>query len=47
MEADEVIAVIIAFGLVFWAMYLQAVLNKVGESMLWFWLAMAIFWGQG
>jgi hypothetical protein len=26
-------------------MYLQAVLNKVGESMLWFWLAMAIFLG--
>jgi hypothetical protein len=45
MEADEVIAAIIAFGVVFWAMYLQAVLNKVGESMLWFWLAMAIFLG--
>jgi hypothetical protein len=45
MEADEVIAAIIAFGVAFWAMYLQAVLNKVGESMLWFWLAMAIFLG--
>ncbi len=45
MEADEVIAAAIAFGVVFWAMYLQAVLNRVGESMLWFWLAMAIFLG--
>jgi hypothetical protein len=45
MEADEVVAAIIAFGVAFWAMYLQAVLNKVGESMLWFWLAMAIFLG--
>ncbi|MFZ8858213.1 MAG: hypothetical protein ACO2O1_08260 [Candidatus Caldarchaeales archaeon] len=45
MEADEVIAAIIAFGVVFWAIYLQVVLNKVGESMLWFWLAMAIFLG--
>ena len=45
MEADEVVAAIIAFGVVFWAMYLQAVLNKVGESMLWIWLAMAIFLG--
>jgi hypothetical protein len=45
MEADEAVAAIIAFGVAFWAMYLQAVLNKVGESMLWFWLAMAIFLG--
>jgi hypothetical protein len=45
MEADEVVAAVIAFGAVFWAMYLLAVLNKVGESMLWFWLAMAIFLG--
>jgi hypothetical protein len=45
MEADEVIAAVIAFGVVFWAMYLLSVLNRVGESMLWFWLAMAIFLG--
>jgi hypothetical protein len=45
METDEVVVAVIAFGVVFWAMYLLAVLNKVGESMLWFWLAMAIFLG--
>jgi hypothetical protein len=45
MEADEVVTAVIAFGVVFWAMYPQAVLNKVGESMLWFWLAMAILLG--
>jgi hypothetical protein len=45
MEADEAVAAIIAFGVAFWAMYLHAVLNKMGESMLWFWLAMAIFLG--
>jgi hypothetical protein len=45
MDADEVVISIIAFGLVFWSIYLQAALNKVGESILWFWLAMAILLG--
>jgi hypothetical protein len=45
MDADEVVVGIIAFGLVFWAIYLQAALNRVGESMLWFWLAMAVLLG--
>ncbi len=35
---------ILTFGLTLWAMYLFA-LNKFGEAMLWYWLAIAIVLG--
>jgi hypothetical protein len=44
MKGEDVVVGILTFGLTSWAMYLFA-LNKFGEAMLWYWLAIAIVLG--
>jgi hypothetical protein len=44
MKGEDVVVGILTFGLTSWAMYLFA-LNKFGEAVLWYWLAIAIVLG--
>jgi hypothetical protein len=44
MKGEDVVVGVLTFGLTIWAMYLFA-LNKFGEAMLWYWLAIAIVLG--